>query len=403
MKKPYLWLLLALVLAVMAIYAPKEAPPTLPEPETTVSETTAPTETTEPPLPPEPQYPELSRHVPFLFPDENGNLRPDAALTSQEFNAALEALAEPEVREAFPTLPIGKWDMETKFVRLYLAKFFPEEALDQAMKGTGEEMEWITRQQFARVMNTLLDRKRQSVWAVPSKALYPDVRLFVPGWEDLMEAAAPHVHDLKKGKIWAEAVYHEPGFFHQDGYLYHADGAGTIARNTWVGSLYFGMDGRYTSGDRELDDIVAGLLSRFMAENPEAEELELLEIAFNYCRDSFFYLRKEPLYFGQTDWETSYAKSMFTDGYGNCYNYAASFWSLARGLGYDARTVSGLVSPNPWFPHGWVMIPFDGTEYIFDAELEMVYLYEREIYWRDMFMLSEYTAVYDYGITYVFP
>lgn len=38
-------------------------------------------------------YPDLRGHRPYLFPDESGDLRPDAVLTAGELRLALEALA----------------------------------------------------------------------------------------------------------------------------------------------------------------------------------------------------------------------------------------------------------------------------------------------------------------------
>ena len=61
---------------------------------------------------------------------------------------------------------------------------------------------------------------------------------------------------------------------------------------------------------------------------------------------------------------------MFETSKGNCYNFTAAFWALARGVGYDAVCYSGLVGVDR-NPHSWVEIVFDGTPYIFDVETEM--------------------------------
>ena len=73
---------------------------------------------------------------------------------------------------------------------------------------------------------------------------------------------------------------------------------------------------------------------------------------------------------------------------GNCYNYAATFWALARGLGYDARVYSGLISDAP---HGWVEITIDDVDYLFDPELEMA-ARERGNYLSDYFMMTRLAA-----------
>ena len=78
---------------------------------------------------------------------------------------------------------------------------------------------------------------------------------------------------------------------------------------------------------------------------------------------------------------------MYQEKKGNCYNFAASFWALARGLGYDATAISGTMTSTDQ-PHGWVEIPFDGENYIFDVEMEYVYVHERDVHDKDMFMVS---------------
>ena len=47
-------------------------------------------------------------------------------------------------------------------------------------------------------------------------------------------------------------------------------------------------------------------------------------------------------------------------------------------------------------PHGWVEIYFDGTPYIFDTEMEYVYIYERGLVDNhfDMFMVSYSAGTY---------
>ena len=61
-----------------------------------------------------------------------------------------------------------------------------------------------------------------------------------------------------------------PGFFHIAGYLYCADEARNLLRDADDGSFHFLPDGRHTSGDEELDVLVAELLAGWIAETPEA-------------------------------------------------------------------------------------------------------------------------------------
>ncbi len=65
-----------------------------------------------------------------------------------------------------------------------------------------------------------------------------------------------------------------------------------------------------------------------------------------------------------------YAIQAFENRQGNCYCYAAAFYQLAKGLGYDAYFIQGEVglARGGYGPHGWVMIKMNGTSYICDPE-----------------------------------
>ena len=88
---------------------------------------------------------------------------------------------------------------------------------------------------------------------------------------------------------------------------------------------------------------------------------------------------------------------------GNCYNYAAAFWALARGLGYDADAVAGTVGWNR-SPHGWVIMDgAGGTRLVYDVELEMAYRYQRGLVDTDLYAMdpvAAYSWNYIYGEQY---
>lgn len=68
-------------------------------------------------------------------------------------------------------------------------------------------------------------------------------------------------------------------------------------------------------------------------------------------------------------------RNFFRLGKGNCYSFSAAFCLLARQLGLPAYTVvGGLGRTNS--PHGWVEIPLDGTNYMFDPQLDWRYLHD---------------------------
>lgn len=68
----------------------------------------------------------------------------------------------------------------------------------------------------------------------------------------------------------------------------------------------------------------------------------------------------------------NYALYGFQNKKGNCYVYAATFYYLAKGLGYDCSYIEGQVgmASGGYGPHGWVAIYSNGSTYICDPEAQ---------------------------------
>ena len=334
-------------------------------------------------------YPDLSKHAPFLFADESGFIWPDEALTADDLYNALYALAVPGAESYFPGLYTGKAKVKAAELQEALAYFFPQEDVKQAFP------EDPTKAAFAKGMLTLLDRSYEEKQTTEENTVYPgDIH---SGREDaaiLLESCIPHTPG-ENGTTWADVSLptpYEPGFVNIDGWLYYVQDNGYFLTDDKLGDLYFGADGRYTSGDAELDQYVADILKRFQEENPDKTRFELLRVAYDHCVLDYKYLRKEAYLKGATGWEIEDAKEMFSTNYGNCYNFAAIFWALARGLGYEAYCISGNCTGSVQ-PHGWVQISFDGEPYFFDPEWHYAYINENRPV-KDMFMISMKDAWY---------
>ena len=179
----------------------------------------------------------------------------------------------------------------------------------------------------------------------------------------------------------------EPGLVNFKGYLYYVQLDGQFMKDAKLGELYFGSNGRYTSGDAALDDYVANLLDGIIAANPDKDRYELLRAAYDHVvTGGYKYLKRNIYKKGHTGWEVEDAKVMFETNRGNCYNFAAAFWALARGLGYEAYALAGNCTKQVQ-PHGWVQIEFDGEDYFFDPEWHWDYINDgREV--KDMFKIS---------------
>lgn len=331
-------------------------------------------------------YPVLSQHVPFLFTGSDGLLHPEADLTPTTLKNALRVLAAEGAQAHFPTLPSGGNVITADTLRSVMEEFFPEDQVTMAFASIQNEN--LTRGDLAVVLCTLQHRMGETLTISEDAVLPGDLYTGMDQLEALLEASMPHscTYEGIKWVSYDLPTGWDPGYVLENGWLYYVQEDGFLLRDEKVGLLYFGEDGRYTSGDPELDQLVADILRSFTEKNPDMDRIDLLYEAHVYCRDSFKYLRRNSYAFGAKGWEIEDAKTMFTKGRGNCYNYAASFWALARGLGYDARAVSGTCTSTDQ-PHGWVFIEFGGKDYLFDCEWEMAYRTEREIYDKSMYMI----------------
>ncbi|WP_029231108.1 transglutaminase domain-containing protein [Butyrivibrio sp. VCB2006] len=65
-----------------------------------------------------------------------------------------------------------------------------------------------------------------------------------------------------------------------------------------------------------------------------------------------------------------YANYGFTNNKGNCFVMAATFYEMAKALGYQPRQMAGYVPSRKkgLTPHSWVEMDFDGQTYVFDPD-----------------------------------
>lgn len=334
-------------------------------------------------------YPDLSVHTVYLFADKAGFLRPDDVLTGTEMNTAFASIAAAGAEKFLPRLPGGQDTVTAQSLKTVLAQMFPEAAVQEVM--TWVSGETVTRGEFAIVVNALTHRDLETGIILAEAAKMPlDLPAGHKARTALLEASLEHSHG-QEDVSWetaVESLQYVPGFMNIDGWLYCVNEDGTVVRDVQIGELTFGADGRFTSSDAALDTTVAGILAEIITNNPDAPRIDLLRRAFEYTRDSFVYLRRSAYEFGATGWEIEDAKKMFDTSKGNCYNFAASFWALARGLGYEAKCISGTMTKTDE-PHSWVEIVMeDGKPYIFDPQMEYAYVHERDIFDKDMFMVT---------------
>ncbi len=307
-----------------------------------------------------------------VSPDEFGRVEPRAQLTRAEFLTMLVNL--------FPELPESKCSYtdlsESEPWYGAVAKATAAGWVNGYEDGSFRASGRVTRAEAAAIINRALCRRadRALLDAQLVIPLYEDVTPAHWAYYEIMEASISHRVDPEEAReTWLETEEGAlrfpagPVFVGMD--VYYADEDGLLVRDQTVGSLYFGPDGRYTTGDEEADTFVRDILGEITKEDMTREEM--LRAAFDYVVDSFSYLRRSDAYdTGTTGWEVEEALTILRTGRGNCYCYAGVMCLLARQLGYDAKAIAGTCNWTPR-PHAWVEIEFDGVPYIFDSEMEM--------------------------------
>lgn len=162
-----------------------------------------------------------------------------------------------------------------------------------------------------------------------------------------------------------------PGLYRVDGWLYALGPEGESLRAGEDTVLTFDADGRYTTGDGQLDACLAQALHDSGADALEGDEA--LRAAYLYIKNDFHYkLKPEDAHTeenGSVDWINQRAlRFLMVDG-GTCYGYAAAFGLMARCLGCEAHIVAGEINQN-YEAHAFVVIPENGVDYIYDVEME---------------------------------
>ena len=250
----------------------------------------------------------------------------------------------------------------------------------------------ITRAEATVLINRALNREGDKEY-IDSVIIIPAFSdIFAEHWAyyGIMEATVAHEYRLSDNtESWKDAdtddFYRFSGFYSLGVDLYYIDPeTGEVAVDTEIDGFKFGPDGKYTSGDAEIDGYVTEALSSII--QPGMTQEEKLHAAYNYTRDSFSYLRRNYYEVGQTGWTLEDARIMFQTERGNCYCYTSVFYYLSRQLGYDSIAYAGIVGSSR-SPHGWVEIDFDGVTNIFDTELEMAYR-KKGVYYYDFYMMS---------------
>lgn len=230
----------------------------------------------------------------------------------------------------------------------------------------------VTRAELCRILNAAMGRQCDEAYVLLSGeyTIFPDVPCSHPDFGPIMEACYDHRHELSPEgyELWAESPL-EPGFHRAHGHLYYVEEDGRLLRNDRFGVWEFDATGRYTTGLSELDARIVQILEELGTD--DMSSWNALKAAYRWTVDHEYIHHPDRSYGfdGVTDRNCLRALKFMNSRGGVCYDYAATFGYLARALGYKAYIVSGQLSVYRE-AHGWVVIPENGFNYIYDPEME---------------------------------
>lgn len=332
-----------------------------------------------------------------LMNGEDGLFRPNDPATRAECAAALVWMLPYDAwtRCAFPDVPEDYWAYHA------ISRTAGYGLFQGDNDGNFRPESGLKRCEAVAVFNRLMGRRpdRPFITGLGFFRFFSDVPTGHWAYWDIVEASVSHTcaADPSGVESWssAQVEYDTPpqpvdGPRRIDGRLYWVVD-GQYLKNQSLGAFYFDAQGRYTTGDAELDTQLNNIVEQLT--NDSMTRDEKLRALYNYVRDNFTYLKRPLISKGQTGWEAGYAKYFLANGKGNCYNYAATYCLLARELGLPAYTVVGSALNSP---HGWVEIPLDGATYMFDTQLDWRYLH----YWNkpgyDFFKMPVTSPIIEY-------
>lgn len=328
----------------------------------------------------------------------DGTFRPDATITRAEFVTLLARFPHDGigVSREFTDVPASHWAHEA--VQTALAQGWTGGYPD----GTFRPDARITRAEAVTMLGRVLGREGDAVMAATGDGIrvMPDVPDTHWAYLAMLEATTDHTYEKNDGReSWLtfekETTPLAAGWHNIGGELFHVNDAQQFDRGTVVGGLTLDRNGRYTTGNAELDKLLTAAAAAAVGDR--MTQPEKLRAMYDYAKQHFGYLGIGTVDTTQADWDIAQATSMLQTGKGNCYSWAASFTHLARKVGYDAKVVVGKgVSPKGnESVHAWTEITLDGTPYTFDPQIESVYAARYGEHY-DLYMKKYGEAVWGY-------
>lgn len=308
------------------------------------------------------------------FPD--GTFRPDENITRAQFVTILSRFPHTDIGtdKTFADVPETHWAHEAILTAVAQgwAGGYPD--------GSFRPDQTITRAEAVTMLNRILGREGDQTMASTANGIriMPDVPDTHWAYLAMLEAVTEHEYTVTDGQEkWTsfekEEVSLAEGWHTIGGELFHVNADKQFDRNTTIDGLDLDHNGRYTTGNAELDAMLTAAVASCVTDSMTQEER--LRAVYNYAKETFGYRAVSEVDTSVDGWEITQALSMLEVGKGNCYSWSSAFTYLARKVGYNAKAIPGKsVSPTGnESVHAWTEITIDGTPYTFDPQIESVY------------------------------
>ena len=307
----------------------------------------------------------------------DGTFRPNATITRAEFVTILTRFPHNDIgtEKSFADVPATHWAYSAVQTALAQGWISANDA-----GSTFRPDDAITRAEVVTILNRVLGRSADAAMAVSGEDIrvMPDVPDTHWAYLDMLEATTDHEYDKANGvETWTsydkETTELAAGWHNIDGLLFHVNEEQIFDRSTTVDGLELDRNGRYTTGNTELDTLLADAVAGVVTD--DMTQLDKLRAVYDYAKDTFSYLGIGAVDTSKDGWETEQAINMLKNKRGNCYSWSSVFTYLARQVGYDAKAIPGTgVSPSgSESVHAWTEITIDGVAYTFDPQIESVY------------------------------
>ena len=199
-------------------------------------------------------------------------------------------------------------------------------------------------------------------------------------------------YDYSSGKAVEKDLAETTYEYNQNMYYVREDYS--LARDEWVGYLYFDATGKYTTGDATLDAYVYNIVDDIIANNALTPEQKLLKVyyhfrggsgatpgawwTYGYANYGDGYVRTRYNQQSHIKWLQNCAKVFISTKRGSCYYWAGAYLYCARRLGFQSYVAVGNIefdrAPDDAARHCWCMIYWNGKWHISDVETEWGYL-----------------------------